>query len=73
MSAADWKAATDAGVRELPELDMGAQEWQLWSYSPALMPDATTVDPLSLSLSLEDNADDRIQLALDELKGQFPW
>lgn len=73
MSAADWKAATDAGVRELPEPDMGAQEWQLWSYSPALMPDATTVDPLSLSLSLEENADDRIQLALDELKGQFPW
>ena len=73
MTAADWKAATDAGVRELPEPEAGAQEWQLWSYSPALMPDATTVDPLSLTLSLQENADDRIQLALDELKGQLPW
>lgn len=73
MTAADWKAATDAGVRELPEPKTGAQEWQLWSYSPALMPDATTVDPLSLMLSLQENADDRIQLALDELKGQLPW
>jgi len=73
MTAAAWKAATDAGVRELPEPETGAQEWQLWSYSPALMPDATTVDPLSLTLSLQDNADDRIQLALDELKGQLPW
>jgi hypothetical protein len=73
LTAADWKAATDTGVRELPEPEAGAQEWQLWSYSPALMPDATTVDPLSLTLSLQESADDRIQLALDELKGQLPW
>lgn len=73
MAAADWKAVTDAGVRELPEPEAGAQEWQLWSYSPALMPDATTVDPLSLTLSLQENGDDRIQIALDELNGQLPW
>ncbi len=73
LTAADWKAATDAGVRELPEPEAGAQEWQLWSYSPALVPDATTVDPLSLTLSLQEDADDRVQLALDELKGQLPW
>ncbi len=73
VSAAEWKEATDAGVRELPEPVAGAQEWQLWSYSPALLPGAATVDPLSLTLSLEDNVDDRIQLALDELKGQLPW
>jgi hypothetical protein len=37
------------------------------------MPDTTTVDPLSLTLSLQENADDRVQLALDELKGQLTW
>lgn len=73
VSAAEWKAAKDAGVRELPEPVAGAHEWQLWSYSPALLPGVATVDPLSLTLSLQDNADDRIQLALDELKGQLPW
>lgn len=73
LTAAAWKAATDAGVRELPEPEAGAEEWQLWSYSPALVPDANTVDPLSLTLSLQENADERIQLALDELKGQLPW
>jgi hypothetical protein len=73
MTASDWKAAKDAGVRELPEPETGAQEWQLWSYSPALMPDATTVDALALTLSLQENADDRIQLALNELKGHLPW
>ncbi|WP_219217052.1 hypothetical protein [Variovorax boronicumulans] len=73
VTSAEWKAATNAGVRALPEPEAGAQEWQLWRYSPALIPDVTTVDPLSLMLSLEDNADDRVQLALDELKAQLPW
>jgi hypothetical protein len=73
MTAAIWKAATDAGVREMPEPTEKAQEWQLWNYSPALVPDVTTVDPLSLTLSLQDTTDDRIQQALEELKGQFPW
>jgi DNA-binding MarR family transcriptional regulator len=73
MTAAIWKAAMDAGVREMPEPTEEAQEWQLWNYSPALVPDVTTVDPLSLTLSLQGTADDRIQQALEELKGQFPW
>jgi hypothetical protein len=73
ISMADWKAAKDAGIHELPEPLLGAQEWQLWSYSPALWPNAATVDPLSLTLSLQNNVEDRIQLALDELKKEFPW
>ncbi len=73
VSAAEWKGATSDGVRELPEYTPGAQQWQVWSYSPGLMPDADTVDPLSLTLSLRDSTDDRVQLALDELKVQFPW
>jgi hypothetical protein len=31
------------------------------------------VDPLSLTLNLQGDSDERIQLALDELKDQFPW
>jgi hypothetical protein len=45
----------------------------VWSYTPALLPDSKTVDPLSLTLSLQDAADERIQQALDELKEHFPW
>lgn len=51
----------------------GELECQLWNYTPALLPDMETVDPLSLILSLRDNADDRVQGALDELMGQLPW
>jgi len=73
VTTAQWKEATSAGARELPEPIAGAQEWQLWTYSPALLPDIVTVDPLSLTLSLQDSVDDRIQIALDELKGHLPW
>jgi hypothetical protein len=51
----------------------GYLECQLWNYSPALQRDSNTVDPLSLMLSLQDSNDERVQSALDELKGQLPW
>jgi hypothetical protein len=70
---AEWKAATQAGCELLPEALPGACEWELWHYSPALLRDGETVDPLSLALSLQGTQDERVQLALDELKGQFPW
>ena len=73
ISPTQWQAATKAGIEELPEAAAGACEWQLWSYTPALLPGTGAVDPLSLTLSLQDNPDERIQLALDELKAQLPW
>ena len=73
ISPAQWRAATQAGIEELPEAADGACEWQLWSYTPALLAGTGVVDPLSLTLSLQDNPDERIQLALDELKAQLPW
>ena len=73
VSPAQWKAATQTGIKILPEQLPGASEWQLWRYNPALAPDREKVDPLSLTLSLQDEADERVQLALDELKERFPW
>jgi hypothetical protein len=73
VSPAQWKAATETGIEILPEQLAGASEWQLWRYNPALAPDREKVDPLSLTLSLQDEADERVQLALDELKERFPW
>ena len=73
VGQAELKVATQAGFETLPEPLPGACEWELWHYSPALVRDSDTVDPLSLTLSLQDNQDERVQLALDELKGRFPW
>jgi hypothetical protein len=73
VSSVQWRTAVRAGLEVLPEALPGACQWQVWSYTPALLPDSKTVDPLSLTLSLQDEADERIQLALDELKEHFPW
>ena len=65
-------------VEETPEPVPGAQQLQVWSYAPipgisTKIRDNKTVDPLSLSLSFPGNTDERIELALEELKEHFPW
>ncbi len=73
VGPAQWKIAREAGVKALPAPQPQASEWQVWNYAPGLIKRATRVDPLSLTLSLKDEQDDRVQQALDELRGQFPW
>jgi len=72
VGQAEWKVATQVGFEMLPEPIPGACEWEIWHYSPALVRDGDTVDPLSLTLSLQGNQDERVQLALDELEAHFP-
>ena len=73
LSPTQWADAKQSGVQvsrlQIPD----TCEWQLWHYEPALVADSEVVDPLSLTLSLRDEPDERVQLALDELKGSFPW
>ena len=73
ISTQHWLSATRAGVDRLPEPIAGAYEWQIWTYDPNLGSARKIVDPLSLTLSLEAENDERIQLALEELKEQRPW
>jgi len=73
VSTAQWKVAQQAGVESLPESHPGGSLWQVWTYAPNLQKERTTVDPLSLTLSLQGEQDERVQQALDDLKGQFPW
>ena len=73
VSPAQWKAAEAAGVEALPAPHLKASECQLWSYTPIMLKPDKVVDPLSLTLSLKEEKDDRVQRALEELAGQFPW
>lgn len=68
-----WKAIAQDGIDTLPERMANAWEMEVWHYDPALLPDVAAVDPLSLTLSLREEADERVQIALDELKEHFPW
>nr|WP_298718616.1 hypothetical protein [uncultured Steroidobacter sp.] len=73
VGVAQWKAVQRAGVTTLPESRSDASLWQVWSYAPNLLPGSEAVDPLSLTLSLQDEQDERVQQALQELRGRFPW
>lgn len=68
----EWPASRTT-LKGVPETFPGAQECQLWTYSPALEPQSTTVDPLSLFLSLRELPDERVQGALEDLMEQLPW
>jgi DNA-binding transcriptional ArsR family regulator len=73
VSSAQWKTIQGANVQIVPEPQPQASQWQIWSYGPSLSKPDKTVDVLSLTLSLKDEQDDRVQMALDGLRGQFPW
>ena len=65
--------AQDGGVRfEQRQLGDGI-EVQVWRYRPTIESKSQTADRLSVWLSLRGAQDPRIQMALDELDGAFPW
>ena len=46
---------------------------EIWKYAPSLFAQNGLVDRLSLYLSLRDNKDERIQIALDQVIGEMTW
>ena len=73
VTSRQWLSATRAGLVTTAEPESGTVEWQVWTYDPALGTSRNMVDPLSLTLSLQSESDERIQLALEELKERYPW
>lgn len=62
--AEDWPAMAD---------EAGTATIEVWSYDPAPLSDGDVVDPLSLSLSLRDDPDERVQGALARLVERLSW
>ena len=60
-------------ILEVEAVDDADVVLQLWSYPPRLLSHDEFVDPLSLYLSLRDDADERVQSALDGLLEGFAW
>lgn len=76
MSATAYaRALVDARFRELSFADEDAVTIERWRYRPELVigDQATTVDRLSLYLSLRDDPDERVQAALNELLEGVQW
>lgn len=69
----DWLAAqkADPTLTDLGR-DPRRTELQIWSYSPSLA-GGDEVDPFSLIASMRDHNDERVQLALNELRENLRW
>lgn len=62
----DWKKLADR-VEQIPVEDTGTCRIELWRYDPALFVKNNRVDPFSLYLSLQDEEDERLEMALAEM------
>lgn len=61
----------EVDTRWEPDADVICLE--LWKYDPALFSMDGIVDPVSLSLCFEDNADERIESAVEEYLEGYQW
>jgi len=73
LTAEDEQRAKQAGIFFEPREIADGIAVQVWRYEPGMQAKEKTVDPLSLWLSLRDNRDDRIQMALEEIEEKFLW
>lgn len=73
ISSEAVQQAKQVGVFFEPRELADAIAVQVWRYAPNLVEKEKTVDPLSLWLSMKNNSDDRIQIALDYIEENFLW
>lgn len=73
ISTEMWNLLRGGEIAMASDWDTSATELEIWRYAPTLGEQRSVVDPLSLTLSLRDDKDERVQLALEELEGQYPW
>ena len=73
MTSEAAQQAGQAGIFFEPREIADGVAVQVWRYTPAMHAKEKGVDSLSLWLSLQDNRDDRIQMALDDVEEAFPW
>ncbi len=62
----NWKKLAES-IEQIPVEDDGTCRIQLWRYDPALFMKNGQVDPFSLYLSLRDEEDERLEMALAEM------
>lgn len=70
-----WKIWKQEGVEECSSADEALFDLEIWYYNPDLflLDKSHIVDPFSLYLSLQSNADERIESALSEMMGTITW
>lgn len=60
-------------IELIPVEDEGTCQLQIWRYDPALFAKQGKVDPFSLFLSLRDEQDERVDVALTNMMENMEW
>lgn len=68
-----WDTLKQAGWEEAPEPAVASCELEIWRYDPLLFKTDNMVDSFSLYLSLIQDADERTEMALDEMMEKIIW
>ncbi len=71
VSRAAWKEMEKFGVERVPIEEPGTCTLQIWRYGPKILEVDGLVDPFSLLLSLQEDTDERIEMALKEMMEQY--
>ena len=53
--------------------DIRTSRVELWKYDPGLFANNGEVDPVSLAMSLSDNADERVEGELQSFLEEYKW
>ncbi|MBL6997017.1 MAG: hypothetical protein ISR75_01080 [Phycisphaerales bacterium] len=67
-----WNDIKD-NLEVVPLPDESTVEIEVWSYEPKMYLKINVVDPLSLYLSLHNNTDERIVMALEQMVEKLKW
>lgn len=73
LTSRDWQHALKSGVQRVNGPDQGVTQYEIWRYEPRLLPNEPAVDPLSLILSLQEETDERVGQAIEQLESRLPW
>lgn len=73
VSREEWKEMKVARREYAPFDETGTCWVQVWRYPPKLVGMQWHADPFSLYLSLQDESDERVQAALEEMMEQYKW
>ena len=73
VASTDWKNVAQTHEFIDTDRDRASHIVETWSYDPAALSAAPTVDPLSLYAQFHDHRDERVSMAAERLLDGMPW
>lgn len=76
LSIEEWsfmKQRNDFLEMAIPEPETNTFQVEIWNYPPRLFAESEVVDRFSLFLSLQENKDERVESALQEMMAKIAW